>query len=101
AVMPDMHVQVPPNLNPETWPALVSEGVDDIGGIPPTTKDYINPEAEWPDIQRLASMAGKIGIELRERLAIYPEFIKKGWYSGEIKELIERYTDAEGLVNGH
>ncbi|MEE8402537.1 MAG: 7,8-didemethyl-8-hydroxy-5-deazariboflavin synthase subunit CofG, partial [Candidatus Hydrothermarchaeaceae archaeon] len=46
AVMPDMHVQVPPNLNPETWPALVSEGVDDIGGIPPTTKDYINPEAE-------------------------------------------------------
>ena len=98
-VMPEMHIQVPPNLNLDTWPELVSAGVNDLGGISPTTKDYINPEAEWPDIQRLTSMAGKVDIALRERLAIYPEFIKRGWYSEGIGELIERYTDAEGLVN--
>lgn len=100
-IMPEMHIQVPPNLNPDTWPALVLAGVDDLGGISPTTKDYINPEAEWPDIKRLLSMAGKIGITLGERLAIYPEFIKRGWYPEEIGKLIKRYTDAEGLVNGH
>jgi FO synthase subunit 1 len=99
-IMPGTPIQVPPNLNPDTWPALVSAGVDDLGGISSTTKDYINPEAEWPQIQRLTSMAENIGITLRERLAIYPEFIKRGWYSEKIEELIERYTDAEGLVNG-
>ncbi|MEE9474732.1 MAG: 7,8-didemethyl-8-hydroxy-5-deazariboflavin synthase subunit CofG, partial [Candidatus Hydrothermarchaeaceae archaeon] len=98
-IMPGTPIQVPPNLNPDTWPALVSAGVDDLGGISSTTKDYINPEAEWPHIQRLTSMAENIGITLRERLAIYPEFIKRGWYSEKIEELIERYTDAEGLVN--
>lgn len=96
--LPDMHIQVPPNLNPDRWPKLLSAGIDDLGGISHVTKDYINPEAEWPDIERLSSISGKLGITLRERLAIYPEFIKKGWYSEEIGELIGTYTDKEGLV---
>lgn len=94
-IMPDIHVQVPPNLNSETWPALVSAGVSDLGGISPTTKDYINPETEWPDIQRMVSMAEELGITVEERLAIYPKFIEKGWYSREIGELIEMYTGKE------
>ncbi len=96
--LPDMHIQVPPNLNPDRWPELLSAGTDDLGGISHVTKDYINPEAEWPDIERLSSISGKLGITLRERLAIYPEFIKKGWYSDEIGELIGTYADKEGLV---
>jgi 7,8-didemethyl-8-hydroxy-5-deazariboflavin synthase CofG subunit len=97
--MPDVHVQVPPNLNPDSWPLLVSEGVSDLGGISPTTEDYINPEAEWPDIEKLKAEAGGNGVTLAERLAIYPKFIKRGWYGGEIRELIDKYANDEGLVN--
>jgi FO synthase subunit 1 len=99
SVMPDMHVQIPPNLNPDTWQVFIREGVDDLGGISPTTKDYINPEAEWPDIERMEITAEENSISLRERLPIYPKFIKRGWYSDEIGELIKRYADSEGLVN--
>ncbi len=97
--MPDVHIQVPPNLNPDTWPVLVSEGVSDLGGVSPTTQDYINPEAGWPDIEKLKKEAGGNGITLRERLPIYPKFIKRGWYGGEIGELIDKYANDEGLVN--
>ncbi len=98
-VMPDVHVQVPPNLNPDSWPQFVKEGVSDIGGISPATKDYINPEADWPDIHELESLAAENGITLKERLAIYPKFIKMSWYSNEIGELIKKYANSEGLVN--
>ena len=98
-VMPDTCVQVPPNLNPDTWPLFVSEGVGDLGGISKTTKDYINPEAKWPDIGKLESQAAEAGITLKERLPIYPKFIKRGWYGGEIGEVIKKYADEEGLVN--
>jgi 7,8-didemethyl-8-hydroxy-5-deazariboflavin synthase CofG subunit len=99
SVMPGMHVQIPPNLNPDTWQVFIREGVNDLGGISPTTKDYINPEAEWPDIKRLKKAGEGFGITLVERLPIYPKFIKKGWYSEEIGELIGKYADVEGLVN--
>jgi FO synthase subunit 1 len=98
-VMLDMPVQTPPNLNQDRWPVFVKEGVSDIGGIPPTTKDYINPEAEWPDIRKLKSVAEKQGITLEERLAIYPKFIKKEWYSESIGELIKKYAGSEGSAN--
>ncbi|MGB7532147.1 MAG: hypothetical protein WA977_04100 [Halobacteriota archaeon] len=35
--------------------------------------------------------------ELKERLPIYPPYIKKGWYSEELKPLIERYADEDGF----
>lgn len=99
AVLPDVHVQVPANLNRGSWHLFVKEGVSDLGGISSTTHDYINPEAAWPDIEKLEAEAGENGITLVERLAIYPEFIKRGWYGGEIKELIDRYANDEGLVS--
>jgi 7,8-didemethyl-8-hydroxy-5-deazariboflavin synthase CofG subunit len=99
ATMPDAHVQVPPNLNSGTWPLYVKEGASDIGGISSTTKDYINPEAEWPDVKKLEAEASEAGIKLKERLAVYPEFIRKGWYPESIKKLIEKYASSEGLVN--
>jgi len=99
AVLPGVHVQVPPNLNPTNWPVFVKEGASDLGGFSQTTHDYINPEAAWPLIDKLKIIAGENGITLRERLPIYPEFIKRGWYGGETGELIEKYANKEGLVN--
>ena len=89
---PDVAVQVPPNLiDPK---ALIAKGVSDLGGISPLTIDWINPEAEWPNVKDLQEKLGSI--LLKERLPIHPQYVKKGWYSDRIGELIAKLSDAEG-----
>lgn len=97
-ILQNMNIQVPPNLNPSTWQIFLSFGANDLGGISPTTKDYINPEADWPKIEAMKFLTQKLGLRLRERLPIYPEFVKRGWYSQELQGLIQNYADEEGLV---
>ena len=70
----EMNIQSPPNLLSEDYPDLLQAGINDWGGISPVTKDFINPEAAWPQISALAARSAGVGFELRERLAIYPEF---------------------------
>jgi 7,8-didemethyl-8-hydroxy-5-deazariboflavin synthase len=82
----DVAVQVPPNLADAA--ALVPCGVDDLGGVSPVTPDFINPEHPWPALDELKRVAGDV--ELRERLCIYPQFIRKGWYHPSIEALIKR-----------
>jgi FO synthase subunit 1 len=89
----EIAIQVPPNL---TSPKeLIKLGASDLGGISERTIDYINPEASWPTEEELRHKIAPY--ELRERLPIYPHYIKKGWYSDEIKPLIERYVDEDGF----
>jgi FO synthase subunit 1 len=82
----EIAVQIPPNLADAA--ALIPCGVDDLGGVSPVTPDYINPEHPWPGLDELRRVAG--GAELRERLCIYPQFIRKGWYHPSIEALIKR-----------
>jgi FO synthase subunit 1 len=82
----EIAVQIPPNLTDAA--ALIPCGVDDLGGVSPVTPDYINPEHPWPGLDELRRVAG--GAELRERLCIYPQFIRKGWYHPSIEGLIRR-----------
>jgi len=89
----EVAIQVPPNL---TSPLeLIELGASDLGGISEKTIDYINPESPWPGEEELRKLVAPF--ELRERLPIYPGFVKKGWYSEEIRPLIERYADEEGF----
>jgi len=95
----DVSIQVPPNLNqPQGLKRLLEKGVNDLGGISPVTIDYINPEARWPEVDEIESILPG-GWRLRERLAIYPRYIKKGWYSKRVEPLIHRYADKEGYKN--
>ena len=72
---PRMHVQAPPNLSdPEQQPRLLDAGIDDWGGVSPLTPDHVNPERPWPAIEELDRRTAERGLELRERLTIYPEF---------------------------
>lgn len=89
----DVAVQVAPNLIDPI--RLIEVGVTDLGGISPLTIDWINPEAVWPDIYKLQEKLGNTC--LRERLPIYPRYVKKGWYSGKIGKLIEKLSDREGF----
>jgi len=74
---PQMNIQAPPNLSYDDFPRLLEAGINDWGGISPLTKDFINPEAAWPQIPRLQSETESRGFILRERLAIYPEFLSR------------------------
>jgi FO synthase len=72
---PRMHIQAPPNLSdPGQRLRLLQAGIDDWGGVSPLTPDHVNPEKPWPKIEALATTTAAAGKELRERLAIYPEF---------------------------
>ena len=77
---PDMNIQAPPNLNVDGCQAYLLAGINDWGGISPLTKDFINPEAPWPQVSRLRELTTKAGYRLRERLALYPEYVT--WGSG-------------------
>jgi FO synthase len=73
----EMNIQSPPNLLADDYPDLLRAGINDWGGISPVTKDFINPEAAWPQISALSARSAKVGFVLRERLAIYPEFASR------------------------
>jgi len=74
---PHMNIQAPPNLSYDDFPRLLEAGINDWGGISPITKDFINPEAVWPQITRLKAETERRGFVLRERLALYPEFVDR------------------------
>jgi FO synthase len=96
---PSMNVQAPPNLSPGSYPTLVAAGLNDWGGVSPLTIDYINPEAPWPHLAALAARTAETGGRLRERLAIYPEFLRRpGWLPGRLQAKVAGYVDATGLV---
>ncbi len=86
----DVAIQIPPNLADPV--ELIKAGASDLGGISPITIDYINPEEPWPEIAEL-----KAKLPLRERLPIYPKYVRKKWYSRHIAPLIDRLSDAEGF----
>ncbi len=96
---PEMNVQAPPNLSPGTYPALVAAGLNDWGGISPLTIDHINPEAPWPHLAALARATEAAGGRLRERLALYPEFVRRpGFVPDGLRARVDRYVDESGLV---
>ena len=72
-----MNIQAPPNLNPNDHRLLLRAGINDWGGISPVTRDYVNPEAAWPHVEKLAQTCRSEGFTLRERLAIYDEYIDR------------------------
>jgi FO synthase len=95
-----MNLQVPPNLSPQTYPDLLRAGLNDWGGISPLTIDHINPEAPWPHLARLERATAALGYELRERLAVYPEYVVggAGFLADRLKERVQALADSDGLV---
>src|SRR5215467_9020212 len=96
----DMNLQAPPNLSFEDFPRLLDAGINDWGGISPVTKDFINPEAAWPQISRLRSETEARGFVLRERLALYPEFVaREGFVSPRVRERMTVLAGADGFAS--
>ncbi len=97
---PDWHVQAPPNLAYDDFPTLLDAGIDDWGGVSPVTIDHVNPEAPWPEIDRLAEATRSRGAELAPRLAVYPEYVADldRWCDPQVAPFVRRASDAAGLA---
>jgi len=90
---PAMNVQAPPNLSPHEIELFLQAGINDWGGISPLSKDYVNPEAPWPHLEALAMRCARAGFHLKQRLAIYPEFINAEWVAPAMMPAITRLAD--------
>ena len=96
---PNMNLQAPPNLSYGDFPRLLEAGINDWGGVSPVTKDFINPEAAWPQITKLRAETEARGFTLRERLALYPEFLTSGRFlSARVHERAHHLASADGFA---
>ncbi|MFE5793776.1 bifunctional FO biosynthesis protein CofGH [Streptomyces sp. NPDC056503] len=99
---PSACLQAPPNLVDAEYERLIAAGIDDWGGVSPLTIDHVNPERPWPRIDELAERSAAAGFELRERLCVYPEFVRRGepWLDPRIVPHVRALADPEtGLAN--
>jgi FO synthase len=95
---PHMNIQAPPNLNPGMLGQLVEAGVNDWGGVSPLTPDYVNPEAPWPEIERLHKETALAGKSLAERLTIYPAYARapQMWLEPGMRKAVLELSDGSG-----
>ncbi|PYU87403.1 MAG: 7,8-didemethyl-8-hydroxy-5-deazariboflavin synthase subunit CofG [Acidobacteria bacterium] len=96
---PQINVQAPPNLSYNDFPRLLDAGINDWGGISPVTRDFINPEAAWPQVARLRSETESRGFTLRERLALYPEFVHRHEFlSWRVRNRVREVAGTDGFA---
>lgn len=97
---PDMNIQAPPNLTADAYQFYLASGINDWGGVSPVTRDFINPEKAWPKIIELKERTASLGYELRERLAIYPEYItdKPDYVNPHMEDAVLDLIDGDGYV---
>ncbi|WP_405582636.1 bifunctional FO biosynthesis protein CofGH [Streptomyces sp. NBC_01190] len=98
---PAARIQAPPNLVDGEYARFIEAGIDDWGGVSPLTPDHVNPERPWPQIDQLAEQTAATGFALRERLTIYPEFVRRGepWLDPRLLPHVRALADpATGLA---
>ena len=95
-IMPEMNIQIPPNLSPLSYHTFLKVGINDWGGISPLTPDYVNPEFAWPKISDIDEQTTRAGFELHCRFPTYPEFHRM--VHKNIREKMSYIMDKDGLV---
>ena len=92
---PRARVQAPPNLVGDEYQLMLDAGIDDWGGVSPLTPDHVNPERPWPQIDELARVTRDAGFTLRERLTIYPPYIREPWLDPRVSRHVAALADPE------
>ena len=96
---PKARIQAPPNLIGDQYRMILAAGIDDWGGVSPLTPDHVNPERPWPQIDELAAQTAAGGFTLRERLTIYPPYIREPWLDPRLAGHVSALADpATGLA---
>jgi 7,8-didemethyl-8-hydroxy-5-deazariboflavin synthase CofG subunit len=94
------NIQTPPNLVPGDYREILRAGINDWGGISNITNDLVNPQEPWPRIETLRNVTVEAGFQLKMRLPIYPEYIRRipGYLPKTLEDKILRQVDDEGYV---
>ena len=97
---PEMSIQAPPNLSPGLLTDIVAAGINDWGGVSPVTPDFVNPEAPWPHLEKLAEETRAAGKFLQERLTVYPSYAidRETWLDKRLWPRVLSMMDSEGLA---
>ncbi len=86
-LMPDVGIQVPPNLA-DWWPQLVAAGATDLGGLS-ANGDHISPEHPFPSPHQVRKRLKQDGYALTERLCVYPQYINQQWVAQGVLDAIK------------
>lgn len=86
-LMPDVGVQIPPNLA-DWWPELVAAGATDLGGLS-ANGDHISPEHPFPSPHQVRKRLAEDGVALTERLCVYPQYLDDGWVAQGVLDVVK------------
>jgi FO synthase len=86
-LMPEVGVQVPPNLA-DWWPELVEAGATDLGGLS-ANGDHISPEEPFPSPHQVRKELGPRGYALTERLCAYPQYLDPEWMEQGVLDVVK------------
>jgi FO synthase len=86
-LMPEVGIQVPPNLA-DWWGELVAAGATDLGGLS-ANGDHISPEHPFPSPHQVRKQLQADGFALTERLCVYPQYIDPEWISRGVMDTIK------------
>jgi FO synthase len=86
-LMPDVGIQIPPNLA-DWWSELVACGATDLGGLS-ANGDHISPEHPFPSPHQVRKRLQAGGYALTERLCVYPQYINPEWVSQGVLDTIK------------
>jgi FO synthase len=87
-LMPDVGVQIPPNLA-DWWPELIAAGATDLGGLS-ANGDHISPEHPFPSPSQVRKQLTADGYALTERLCVYPQYIDTDWQAPAVLDVIRQ-----------
>ena len=85
--MPDVGIQIPPNLA-DWWPELVAAGATDLGGLS-SNGDHISPEHPFPSPHQVRKRLLEDGVALTERLCVYAQYIDADWVAQGVLDVIK------------
>src|SRR3954470_20445458 len=85
-LMPDIGIQIPPNLA-DWWPELVQAGATDLGGLS-SNGDHISPEHPFPSPKQVRERLTGIAA-VSERLCVYPQYMTSEWIAPRVLDVIE------------
>ncbi|MCW2988450.1 MAG: 7,8-didemethyl-8-hydroxy-5-deazariboflavin synthase, CofH subunit [Solirubrobacterales bacterium] len=86
-LMPDVGVQVPPNLS-DWWSELVEAGATDLGGLS-ANGDHISPEHAFPSPHQARKELAPRGYALTERLCVYPQYMDPEWMEQGVLDVVK------------
>jgi FO synthase len=97
---PEMNIQAPPNLSCSDFPRLMDAGINDWGGVSPVTPDHVNPEAPWPEVERLRHGTALADRILVKRLPVYPAYAQDiaRWIDPTLAPALRQHSDSEGFA---